>query len=137
MDDAVTVPGTKIGLGLDSVIGLVPGVGDIAGSAISGVILYDAVQHRVPVSTLGRMGWNLILDATLGLVPVAGDLADVAHRANRKNFQLLEKATAAQPSTKPPTAGYLVAAFGLVVLPLILSLALGLFVLVFLLRAIF
>ena len=137
MDDAVTVPGTKIGLGLDSVIGLVPGVGDVAGSAISGVILYDAVQHRVPGSTLGRMGWNLILDAALGLVPVAGDLADVAHRANRKNFQLLEKATAAHPTTQPPTAGYLAAAFGLVVLPLILSLALGLFVLVLLLRAIF
>ncbi len=137
MDDAVTVPGTRIGLGLDSVIGLVPGVGDVAGSAISGVILYDAVQQRVPVATLGRMGWNLLFDAGLGLIPVAGDLADVAHRANRKNFQLLEKATADHPSAKPPSAGYLLAAFGLVVLPLVLSLVLGLLVLVLLLRAIF
>ncbi|MDE0776331.1 MAG: DUF4112 domain-containing protein [Nocardioides sp.] len=137
MDDAVTVPGTRIGVGLDSVIGLVPGVGDLAGSAISGIIVYDAVQARVPVPTLARMGWNLLLDALLGLVPVAGDLADVAHRASRKNLRLLERAVEQHPDAGPPTAGYLAAALGLVVLPLALGLVVGVVLLVFLLRAIF
>lgn len=137
MDDAVTVPGTRIGVGLDSVIGLVPGVGDLAGSAISGVIVYDAVRARVPVPTLARMGWNLLLDAFLGLIPVAGDVADVAHRASRKNLRLLERAVEEHPDTGPPTVGYLAAAFGLVVLPLVLGLVLGVVVLVLLLRALF
>ncbi len=95
MDDLVTVPGTQVGVGLDALIGLVPGIGDVVGSTLSGAIVYDAVRCRVPVPTLGRMGWNLLLDAGLGLVPFAGDLVDVAHRANRKNFRLLEKAVAA------------------------------------------
>ncbi len=136
MDDAVRVPGTQIGVGLDSVIGLVPGVGDLAGSAISGIIVYDAVQARVPVATLARMGWNLLLDAALGLVPVVGDLADVAHRASRKNLRLLEEAVARHPDAGPPSAGYLATAFGLVVLPLVAGLVLGIVVLVLLLRAI-
>ncbi len=134
MDDAVTVPGTQIGLGLDAVIGLVPGVGDLAGSAISGVIVYDAVRCRVPVPVLGRMGWNLLLDAGLGLLPVAGDLADVAHRANRKNFRLLEAAVAAEPDPRPPGPGYLLAAAGLVVLPLVLGVVLAVVVCVLLVR---
>jgi hypothetical protein len=133
MDDLVTVPGTKVGVGLDALIGLVPGIGDVVGSTLSGVIVYDAVRCRVPVPTLCRMGWNLVLDAGLGLVPFVGDLIDVAHRANRKNFRLLEKAVAANPHPDPPTVGYVLAAIGLVVLPLVLGLVLGLVALWFLL----
>jgi hypothetical protein len=126
MDDLVTVPGTRVGVGLDAVIGLVPGVGDLAGSALSGVIIVDAVRCRVPVPVLARMGLHLLTDAALGVVPGIGDLLDVAHRANRKNFRLLEQAVAANPHPAPPTVGYLLAAVGLVVLPLILGLALSL-----------
>lgn len=126
MDDLVTIPGTRVGLGADALIGLVPGIGDLAGSALSGAIVYDAVRCRVPVPTLARMGWNLVLDAGLGLVPVAGDVLDAAHRANRKNLVLLEKAVEANPYPRPPTVGYVVAAVGLVVLPLLLALVAGL-----------
>lgn len=56
MDDAVTVPGTRIGLGLDAVIGMVPGIGDVVGSALSGVIVRDAIRARVPMSVLAWMG---------------------------------------------------------------------------------
>ena len=56
MDDAVTVPGTRIGLGLDAVIGLVPGIGDVVGSALSGVIVRDAIRARVPMAVLAWMG---------------------------------------------------------------------------------
>ena len=137
MDDAVRIPGTEVTLGLDAVIGLVPGVGDLAGSAISGVILVDAVRARVPVPTLARMGGNLLVDTGLGLIPLAGDVADVAHRANRKNIRLLEQAVAdgrAGTAEVQPTPGYLAAAAGLVLLPLVVGLVLGVVALVLLLR---
>ena len=126
MDDLVTVPGTRFGIGLDAVIGLVPGIGDLVGSAISGTIMVDGVRHRVPVPVLAIMAWNLVLDAALGVVPFVGDLADVAHRANRKNLRLLERAVEANPDPGPPTAGYLAAAVALTVLPLLLGLVLAL-----------
>ena len=136
MDDAVRVPGTRFGLGLDAVIGLVPVVGDLAGSAIAVVVLNDAVRARVPVPVLARMGWNLLVDAGLGVVPVVGDVADAAHRANRKNVRLLERAVERRgPGPRPaPTPGYVLAAVGLVVLPLLVGLVLGLVALVLLLQ---
>lgn len=134
MDDLVTIPGTKQGVGLDALVGLIPGVGDLVGSGLSGAIMLDAVRARVPVPVLARMAWNLLLDALLGLVPLAGDLIDVAHRANRKNYRLLEKSVLANPDPDPPTAGYLAAALLLTVLPLILTIALGILALVVLFR---
>lgn len=71
MDDLVTVPGTEVGVGLDALIGLIPGIGDIVGSSLSGVIVYDAVRLRVRVPVLARMGWNLLVDALLGLFPAS------------------------------------------------------------------
>lgn len=128
-DDLVRVPGTRIGIGLDALVGLVPGIGDIVGSTLSGVIVVDAVRHRVPVPVLARMGLNLLVDAVLGLVPAVGDLLDVAHRANRKNLRLLERAITANPNPGPPTVGYLLAAVGLVVLPLVAGVVLAVAVL--------
>lgn len=132
MDDAVTVPGTKIGVGLDAVVGLIPGIGDLLGSALSAIILRDAVRYRVPVPTLARMAWNLVFDALIGLVPFVGDLADVAHRANRKNYRLLERAVVANPNPGPARPGYLAAAVALTVLPLLLVVVVGIAVLWFL-----
>ena len=137
MDDLVRIPGTKQGVGLDALIGLVPGVGDLVGSGISGAIMYDAVRARVPIPVLARMAWNLVLDALLGLVPMAGDLVDVAHRANLRNYRLLEKAVAANPDPDPPSVGYVLAALALTVLPLLLTVALGVLALVLLVRWVF
>jgi hypothetical protein len=134
MDDLVRIPGTRQGVGLDAVIGLVPGVGDLLGSGISSAIMYDAVRARVPVPVLARMAWNLVVDALLGLVPMAGDLVDVAHRANRRNYRLLEAAVLADPDPEPPTVAYLAAALALTVLPLVLSVVLGVLALVLLVR---
>ena len=123
MDDAVTVPGTRIGLGLDAVIGLVPGIGDAVGSALSSVIVRDAIRARVPMVVLARMGWNLIVDALLGLVPGVGDLADVAHRANLKNLRLLLREIERQPLREPPSPAYLVGAIALMTVPLLAGVA--------------
>ena len=96
--------------------------------------MFDAVRARVPVPVLGQMAWNLLLDAALGLVPLVGDVADVAHRANVRNYRLLEKAVAANPDPDPPTAGYVLAALALTVLPLLVTVALGVLALVLLFR---
>jgi len=134
MDDLVPIPGLKRGIGIDAVLGLIPGVGDLLGSGLSGAIMYDAVRARVPIPTLARMAWNLVLDALLGLVPLAGDVIDVAHRANRKNYLLLERAVAKNPDPGPPSAGYLMAAVLLAVLPIVLAVVLGIVALVVLWR---
>ena len=123
MDDAVTVPGTHIGVGADALIGLVPGIGDAVGSALSSVIVRDAILARVPLLVLARMGLNLIVDALLGLVPGVGDLLDVAHRANRKNLRLLVAEVEREPLREPPTLGYVLAAGVLMVVPLVAGLA--------------
>ena len=123
MDDAVTVPGTRIGIGLDAVIGLVPGIGDAVGSALSSIIVRDAVRARVPMVVLARMGLNLVIDALLGLVPGLGDVLDVAHRANRKNLRLLLREIEREPLREPPTAGYVAGAVALMVVPLLAGVA--------------
>ncbi len=123
MDDAVTVPGTRIGVGLDALIGLVPVVGDVLGSALSSVIIRDSILARVPMTVLARMGLNLIIDAMLGLVPGIGDLLDVAHRANRKNLRLLTDVVEREPLREPPTAGYVVGAMALMAVPLLAGVA--------------
>lgn len=121
MDDLVRIPGTGFGIGFDALIGLVPGVGDVAGTAISSVILADAVRNRVPISVLLLLGWNLLFDALLGLVPGVGDVADAAHRANLKNLRLLEKTVAQGRTVDASAKGYVVRAV-LVVAAIILML---------------
>lgn len=134
MDDLIVIPGTKVGIGLDALIGLIPGFGDLAGSALSGAMMFQGVRCRVPVLVLARMSWNLIIDALIGLIPGVGDLLDVAHRANRKNLRLLESAVEADPDPDPPTVGYVVAALVVTVIPLALVVALAVATLVALWR---
>jgi hypothetical protein len=91
MDDRFAVPGTRIRFGFDSVLGLVPGLGDALTSAISLLIVHHAWQSGAPKLTLVRMLGNVGVDFVLGVVPVLGDLMDFAWRANRKNARLLEE----------------------------------------------
>ncbi|HEX2839845.1 DUF4112 domain-containing protein [Hyphomicrobium sp.] len=90
MDDLFAVPGTKIRVGLDSIIGLVPVVGDLISQAISSYIIWEARQLGVSRFTMGRMIANSAIDTVVGIVPFAGDAFDVAFRANRKNLTLLK-----------------------------------------------
>lgn len=125
MDDLFRIPGTRFGIGLDALIGLIPGIGDAAGTAISGVILAHAVRHRVPLSVLLHMGWNLLVDALLGLVPFVGDVADAAHRANVKNLRLLESTIEQGRQVDASVQGYVGRAVALVVLILTVLIALA------------
>lgn len=115
MDDLVRIPGTKIGIGLDSLIGLVPGVGDAAGAALSGFILVEGVRNRVPIHVLLRMAINLLVDMVIGYIPFAGDIADVGFRANKMNARLLEEAIAEGKLVHSSDRAYLLRAVGVVV----------------------
>ena len=91
-DDAVRIPGTKFGFGLDGLLGLLfPGVGDAIGAVASVSLLVLAFQMRVPKVVLSRMVVNVAIDAFVGMVPMLGDLFDFAWRANKKNLELVEE----------------------------------------------
>jgi hypothetical protein len=100
LDDLIRVPGTNIGIGLDPVIGLIPGVGDIVGGVMSSYILLVAAQEGAPTSVLIRMLGNIALDSIVGVVPVVGDLFDVGVKSNRRNVDLLERHLDAPKETK-------------------------------------
>jgi hypothetical protein len=105
LDDLIRIPGTNIGIGLDPIIGLVPGLGDVLGGAMSGYILLVAAQEGAPASVLTRMLGNIALDSLVGVVPVVGDLFDVGVKANRRNVDLLERHLGAPSETKAASRG--------------------------------
>ena len=88
-DTAFLVPGTNIRFGVESMLRLVPGIGDAAASALSFYLLYEAYRLDVPRLLLARMAANVMLEGAVGFVPVAGDAFDVFFRANRRNVALL------------------------------------------------
>jgi hypothetical protein len=90
LDDAIPIPGTSLRFGIDSVIGLVPGLGDLVGGALSLYILFESARMGVPRSVLARMGWNVAIDTLVGEVPLLGDLFDAGFKANMRNLALLE-----------------------------------------------
>ncbi|MCW5315039.1 DUF4112 domain-containing protein [Nostoc sp. KVJ3] len=91
LDNAITIPGTKIGFGLDPIIGLLPIGGDFLGVMFSSYIILEAARLGVSRATLGKMVFNVIVDGLVGAVPVLGDLFDFAWTANSYNIKLLEE----------------------------------------------
>lgn len=89
MDSVVEVPGTKFRVGLDALVGLVPGAGDIATTAISAYILYEARNLGATRSQLARMGANVLIDFAVGAIPILGDIFDLAFKANIRNLKIL------------------------------------------------
>jgi len=89
MDSAFVIPGTNLRFGLDSLLGLFPGIGDLATSAVSVYILQEAHRRGVSRATLARMGFNVFVDWIIGSIPLAGDAFDVYWKSNQRNVQLL------------------------------------------------
>ncbi len=90
LDRAVTIPGTRIGVGLDSLAGLVPVAGDAVGLVASAYLIYEAQRLGVPEATLRKMAINVGIDAAVGAIPFAGDLFDVVFKANMRNLALIQ-----------------------------------------------
>ena len=91
LDDWFRVPGTSIRFGLDGIIGLVPGLGDIIGGLASTIIVFAAWVRGVPYITLVRMVVNIGIEVVLGTVPILGDMFDIAWKANRRNYALITR----------------------------------------------
>jgi hypothetical protein len=97
MDGLFRIPGTGWRIGLDGLVGLVPGVGDFATTAVSFYILAAGVRYRVPKVTLLRMASNVAVDYLLGAVPFVGDIFDVAWKSNQMNVELLKRRASVSP----------------------------------------
>lgn len=98
MDSLFAIPGVPLRFGLDSILGLVPGLGDAATSAVSLYILHTASRRGVSRLTMTRMAMNVALDSIVGSIPVAGDLFDVYWKANQRNVELLRRHALASPA---------------------------------------
>jgi hypothetical protein len=91
MDSAIRIPGTGFRIGLDPIIGLVPGAGDLISTAFSAYIIYLATRLGIPSKDLSQMILNIGLEAAVGTVPLVGDLFDAYYKSNIRNLAILEQ----------------------------------------------
>jgi hypothetical protein len=91
LDDWFRIPGTSIRFGIDGIIGLVPGLGDILTGLASCILIVAAWFRGVPYITLLRMVVNLGIDVLIGAIPILGDAFDIAWKANRRNYELMTR----------------------------------------------
>jgi Domain of unknown function (DUF4112) len=96
LDQRFTIPGTSIRIGLDPILGLIPGIGDGLANIAGSAILLIATQYRLPKIVILRMGLNVALNAMIGTVPIFGDIFSIWFRSNVKNAQLLERYVSAE-----------------------------------------
>ena len=128
-DSAFRIPGTNIRFGIDPILGLVPGVGDLATPLLSLVMLWHGARLRVPKIVLARMVFNALIDAVMGVIPVVGDLFDFGWKATQWNLALIERH--AVEGARPTSGDYLFVTLCSVVLivvaliPILLLFALG------------
>lgn len=104
LDSAFRVPGTSIRFGLDAIVGLVPGLGDLVAPVFTVAVLATGLRMRVPAIVQARMVLNAGIDMVIGLVPLLGDLADIAWKADLRNVALLERH--ARPGVQPTRGDY-------------------------------
>jgi hypothetical protein len=97
LDDWFRIPGTSIRFGIDGIIGVIPGVGDILGGLASCIIVLAAWFRGVPNITIARMVVNVAIEVAVGTVPFVGDIFDIAFKANRRNYKLLEGSLRSTP----------------------------------------
>ena len=114
LDSAFLIPGTRVRIGLDPLLGLLPGAGDIIANLIGSSILFLATRLRVPKIIMVRMALNMGLNTVIGVIPGFGDLFSVWFRSNEKNAQLLRRYTT--PSASQTTLGDWVFVVGLTLL---------------------
>lgn len=91
MDTAIRIPVIGVRIGLDPIMGLVPGLGDLVSTAFSAYIIYLAARFRLPGNLLGWMIFNIGLEAVVGTIPLLGDLFDAFYKSNIRNLAILEQ----------------------------------------------
>jgi hypothetical protein len=105
LDSAFRVPGTNVTFGLDPILGLIPGLGDLTSPLFAALLLLHAMRMRIPRVVQVRMLINAVIDVVIGLIPVVGDLFDFGWKANVRNLALLERY--AHPASKPTTGDWI------------------------------
>jgi hypothetical protein len=124
MDSAFEIPGLRWRFGLDALIGLIPGIGEIVAGGVSFyIIALAALRYRLAGITLIRMGLNLILDVAIGSIPIVGDLFDVWWKVNERNMELIRRRTAS--ANDRGRSAWWDWAFVLVVLGVVLAVVVG------------
>jgi hypothetical protein len=117
LDSRFRVPGTGIRFGLDAILGLIPGIGDVSTPVFASLLLLQGVRMRLPLVVQARMVLNAAIDMLIGLVPVLGDLVDIGFKANLRNLALLERH--ARPGVPPARSDYIVVIVCVIVLAFI------------------
>lgn len=126
LDDWIRIPGTNLRFGLDALVGLVPGVGDLVTGTGSVALLLLALRRGVPTVGIARMVLNIAIDTLGGALPVVGDAFDAVWRSNRKNLEILQR-YAANPHAEPTAGDRLLVGAGiaLAILSILVPLAVG------------
>jgi hypothetical protein len=91
LDELVTIPGTRQTIGVDSVVGLIPGIGDIASAAVGAWVILEAARFRLPGIVLARMVVNTVVDLVVGAIPLIGDVFDIVFKSNARNLALFRR----------------------------------------------
>jgi hypothetical protein len=123
LDSAVRIPGTNIRFGLDAVLGLIPGAGDVAGGVLSSFIIVQAARLGASRSVLARMVMNVAIDSLVGAVPILGDIFDIGWKSNTRNAALLERYAAAPAATRQASRWAVVGAVAAVLVIVLLMIA--------------
>ena len=131
LDDAFVIPGTNFRFGLESLIGLFPAFGDVAGGLMSSAVIVTAARAGAPRLVIARMLGNAVIDVIVGTVPLLGDLFDAGWKANRRNLNLLEAYLERPRETRQTSMLFVVGALAL----LALTVAASIFIAVLLVRA--
>lgn len=116
LDSAFEIPGLRVRIGLDPIIGLLPGIGDLVSPIFAIGILWQSRDLNLPRVVQLRMIMNVAIDSVLGVVPLVGDLFDVAWKANDRNYALLERYALEE---RPPSTGdwlFVIAMIGILLL---------------------
>ncbi len=90
MDELIRLPGTKFKVGIDPLIGLIPGIGDTGSAMVSAIALIHAARQGLPKIILARMSVNILLNELIGIVPLVGDAFSFWFKSNVRNHQLIK-----------------------------------------------
>lgn len=123
LDTNVKIPGTPFYLGLDPLLGLIPGIGDMLANLMGTVILGLAARLQVPQIVIARMSLNLLINGTIGAIPIFGDLFSVWFRSHARNAVLLRQAATQPYRTTHHDWLYVAGVIGGTALVLILAIA--------------
>lgn len=121
LDDLLPIPGTKHRVGLDPLIGLIPGIGDASTSAFATLILFQALRAGVSRVVIARMAANILLNALIGAIPGVGDLFSAWFKSNQKNYTLLQKHAASRRAATTGDWAFLIGLLAVIVLGVLVA----------------